>query len=797
MRAASVVIDIPVVALDTPYTYLIEDKDLSTADLTLKVGCAVLVPFGRGKKHEIGFVVDVFDISQNDATSLKSVEKVLTESFFSADQVAFARYLSKSCVAPLATCIRLFVPSGAAPKIVHSSAGREHFQKPSVSAIFETWVTLKDFNFTPRKSAITQKRILDLLKDAQKHTLKFSDFTANISSASGAIAALERQNVVEKHQTRAFRINSLPAFETSQSQGQNLELTHAQKLAVSAISSARALGDGRVVLVDGVTGSGKTEVYLRAIVEVIAEGKSAIVLVPEISLTPQTVGRFKARFGDTVAVLHSKMSAGERYDMWDFIKSGQARVVVGARSALFAPINSLGLIIIDEEHESTYKQESAPRYHARDAAIWLAKRVGATVVLGSATPSLEAVYASSGSDWTRVLLPDRANGAPMPKIKIVDMSLEFRDGERSMFSKPLMSAINEEIEKQNKIVLLLNQRGFANFLLCRDCGFTPKCIHCSTSLTFHEKTNTLICHHCGYTVSAPSTCPACGSHYLRRFGAGTERVERELATLIDVPIIRMDADTTGTKGAHARLLERFSSHGGAAVLLGTQMIAKGLDIPDVTLVGVINADTQLNLPDFRSAERTFNLISQVAGRAGRAHKTGRVIVQTYNADSPAIALAATYNRERFHKAELEMREALKLPPYVTMSNIVLSSPDSEKLDSTADCVYKALKLAASKFNGEDATCDSSDCLVVQKSLFDINLNEDNAEGDRDAKNAYIEVFPPCECVISRKHNNFRKHVLIKSEKDFDISGFLENFRRETKIASRVNIAIDINPYDLL
>jgi primosomal protein N' (replication factor Y) len=283
---------------------------------------------------------------------------------------------------------------------------------------------------------------------------------------------------------------------------------------------------------------------------------------------------------------------------------------------------------------------------------------------------------------------------------------------------------------------------------------------------------------------------------LRRFGAGTERVERELAALIDVPIVRMDADTTGAKGSHARLLEDFSSHKGAAVLLGTQMIAKGLDIPDVTLVGVINADTQLNLPDFRSAERTFNLISQVAGRAGRAEKTGRVIVQTYNADSAAIACAATYNRELFHKSELEMREALQMPPYVNLANIVFSSCDFDKLEEVADCAYKALKKYASKFNGEGIGEEDFDILAQQKSLFDFELDE-KAEEKEPVASAYVEIFPPCECVILRKHNNFRKHILIKSEKDFAISEFLEKFRRETKMASGVNIAIDINPLDLL
>ncbi len=371
-------------------------------------------------------------------------------------------------------------------------------------------------------------------------------------------------------------------------------------------------------------------------------------LVPEISLTPQTVARFRGRFGDTVAVMHSRMSAGERYDQWDFIRSGAARVVVGARSALFTPLANLGLIVIDEEHEGSYKQDSAPRYHARDVAVWMARRAGAAVVLGSATPSIEALHACaknpSGIRWS---LPERANGKPLPEVQVVDMAKEFSGGSRSMFALPLARALAEELAAGRKAVLLLNQRGFAKFLLCRECGFVPECPSCSTSLTYHERGNFLICHHCGYRIPTPPVCPECGSPYLKKFGAGTQRVEAELRVLFDempgvgpgVPIVRMDADTTSGKGAHQRLLEEFAA-ADAAVLLGTQMIAKGLDFEDVTLVGVINADTMLKLPDYRASERTFDLVEQVAGRAGRAELPGRVLVQTYEADAPAIRAAA-------------------------------------------------------------------------------------------------------------------------------------------------------------
>ncbi|MEG0324737.1 MAG: primosomal protein N', partial [Raoultibacter sp.] len=356
------------------------------------------------------------------------------------------------------------------------------------------------------------------------------------------------------------------------------ELTKGQAEALSVIEAAQKRAAGEVVLVDGVTGSGKTEVYLQAIETTLAQGRGTIVLVPEISLTPQTVARFRGRFGDTVAVMHSRMSQGERYDQWDLIRSGGARVVVGARSALFTPMPNVGLIIIDEEHEGSYKQDSSPRYVSRDVAAWMVAQRNATLVLGSATPSIETLFCcEKREEWHRVVLSERANGMPMPEITVIDMAQEFGSGHRSMFSRKLTKALLETLEKGQKAVLMLNQRGFASFLLCRECGFVPECPSCSTSLTYHEKGSILACHHCGHKEPVPPLCPECQSPYLKKFGAGTQRVEAELTTLLektDARIVRMDADTTSGKGAHQRLLEEFGSSE-AAVLLGTQMIAKG------------------------------------------------------------------------------------------------------------------------------------------------------------------------------------------------------------------------------
>ncbi|MEE0045257.1 primosomal protein N', partial [Ellagibacter isourolithinifaciens] len=494
------------------------------------------------------------------------------------------------------------------------------------------------------------------------------------------------------------------------------------------------------------------------------------VLVPEISLTPQTVGRFRGRFGDLVAVMHSRMSQGERYDQWDFIKSGAARVVVGARSALFTPLSNIGLIVIDEEHEGSYKQDSAPRYDAREVARWMVERSGGVLVMGSATPSIEALYAcEQGGSWTKVDLPDRANGKPLPTVEVVDMAAEFRGGSRAMFSRKLVEGLRSELSLGRKAVLLLNQRGFAKFLLCRDCGFVPTCPSCDTSLTYHERGRMLVCHHCGHTEIAPAVCPECGSPYLKKFGAGTQRVEAELRALLDgmpgvgpdVPIIRMDADTTSGKGAHERLLEQFAGSD-AAVLLGTQMIAKGLDFEDVTLVGVINADTQLHLPDYRAAERTFSLIEQVAGRAGRADLPGRVLVQTYEADNVAIRAAATYDRERFLRAELPKRRILLYPPFVRMANVLVWGRDEPSVRTTAERLFTELEAHIRDFGGDGWS-----------------------------------VLPASPCVLAKLRAVYRWHVVVKCPPEDDLSRVIAPLFRARVPEADVNVAVDVDPNDLL
>ena len=787
MNYASVILDIPTQALDSAYTYVVPD-DLAG----VQVGCAVLVPFG-GRKA-IGYVVDLTSEAPDTVARLKMIQQVLSESYFDEAGAQLALYLSDRYIAPLSSCVRSLLPPGATPKM-RRVAGQWEVLYPKVQQVDERWASRLPAadDFVPRKSAVKQIAILEALKQGD---LKVADLTAEYGSVSAVLKTLEQKGVIAIEERRRVRGSAeiSPAF--AKRIHERPELTPAQAHALEVISACQQRGDGEVVVLDGVTGSGKTEVFLCAIEEVLAQGKNAIVLVPEISLTPQTVARFRGRFGDTVAVLHSRMSQGERFDQWDLIRSGAIRVVVGARSALFAPLANVGMIIIDEEHEGSYKQDQAPRYVTRDVAEWMARRSGATLILGSATPSIEALHrAKTDEKWHHVIMAERANGKPLPSIQVVDMAREFGGGNRRMFSKVLQRALNETLDKGEKAVLLLNQRGFAQFLLCRDCGFVPECESCSTSLTFHEEGNRLICHHCGHEETAPAVCPECGSPYLKRFGAGTQRVEAELRAFLkdrECEIVRMDADTTAHKGDHQRLLEQFAK-AEAAVLLGTQMIAKGLDFDDVTLVGVINADTMLHLPDFRSNERTFDLIEQVAGRSGRAELLGKVIVQTYSASETAVRAAARYDREGFLEEELRLREGASYPPFVRMANVLVWGADEAEVAAIGQQLFRDLvALKDGSTENEDTHQDPQLSFEELLSTVDPVHEEETPCYSED-----LQIFPPTPCVLSRLKKNFRYHILIKAQPGVDIAEFCRDYFRMRKPHPTVNVSIDIDPVSVL
>ncbi len=471
-----------------------------------------------------------------------------------------------------------------------------------------------------------------------------------------------------------------------------LSLNAEQQVAVETILQSVQEQQSQTYLLEGITGSGKTEVYLQVIAEVLNQGKTAIMLVPEISLTPQMVQRFKSRFGEHVAVMHSGLSQGEKYDEWRKIERGEAEVVVGARSAIFAPIENIGVIIIDEEHEASYKQEETPRYHARDLAIWRSEYHHCPVVLGSATPSLESRARAQKNVYQRLRLTQRANqAATLPTIDVVDMRQEVENGNVSSFSMSLQEKLQERLEKNEQSVLLLNRRGYSSFVMCRDCGYVLPCPNCDISLTLHMDSKTMKCHYCGHEERIPYRCPNCGQDKIRYYGTGTQKVEEELQTLLpDSRILRMDVDTTRRKGAHEKILRTFGE-GQADILLGTQMIAKGLDFPNVTLVGVLNADTALNLPDFRSSERTFQLLTQVSGRAGRAEKPGEVIIQSFNPEHYAIQLAKAQDYEDFYTKEMYIRHRGDYPPYYFTVQITASHPEENEAAKQMFQIARKLK----------------------------------------------------------------------------------------------------------
>ena len=767
MPFARVAVDVKTRALDTPFTYRIPAR----LGALVVPGCCVVVEFGR--RPAVGYVLslEARPDAGLDESKILPIRQVLSEALFAPWAGPVAQWVAQEYACSLADAVRLFLPPGFQAKMVRDEAsGAWALQQARAEAVQDCWVELtpEGASYEPRANAHAERAVLEALRSGP---MRQAELGLAVGGVSTVVKRLEKRGVVRCE--RRERLRGMEGAALSSAQAPRLapeELTAGQREALAAIERARACERGGVVLIDGVTGSGKTEVYLEAIERTLAQGRDACVLVPEISLTAQTVGRFRHRFGDDVAVLHSRLNLGERRDQWELVRTGRAHVVVGARSALFAPLQNPGLYIIDEEHEGSYKQSSSPRYHAREVAARLAQAHGCPLVLGSATPSLESLARCEGSapaasdapSWTRVSMPERPHGRPLPPVEVVDMAQEFSQGWRSMFSRPLTAGLNQVVERGEKAVLLLNQRGFARFLLCRDCGYVPRCEQCSTSLTYHERGHKLVCHTCGHEYSVPVLCPECQSRYLRQFGAGTQRVEDELRGLLPegFTVVRMDADTTKGKGGHDRCLAQFDE-AQSAVLLGTQMIAKGLDFPQVTLVGVINADTTLKLADFRAAERTYDLLEQVAGRAGRGERPGRVIVQTYQPRHPAILAVERHDRSIFSSNELAQRQEVGYPPYVRLANVVVwgkNAPD------------------------------------VQKAAF--------AAGDKLRDYAEValpgsEILGPAECALSRVEGSYRWHILVKAAPSSRLGAILGDALKRLSLPAQVSLSIDVDPYDLL
>src|SRR5690625_893423 len=602
-----------------------------------------------------------------------------------------------------------------------------------------------------QSNAHKQRKILDFF---MKHpqTINENKLCELIDIQKSNLKALIKKELIQLERIEIYR----DPYEKKFPKTENLTLTNEQEKAIQPIIQSIHSNDYKTFLLYGVTGSGKTEIYLQSIEKVIRQGKEAIVLVPEISLTPQMVRRFKGRFGSNVAVMHSALSMGERYDEWLKIQRKEVQVVVGARSAIFAPFENLGIIIIDEEHETTYKQEESPRYHARDIAIKRAEWHACPVVLGSATPTLESFARAKKDVYQLLTLSERTNKKPMPTVQIVDMREELHSGNRTMFSTKLMECIKSRLLKQEQIVLLLNRRGYSTFALCRDCGHVEECPNCDISLTYHKRYHQLKCHYCGHEQRMPTTCSTCEGSQIRFFGTGTAKAEESLTNLIpEARIIRMDVDTTRRKGSHERLLQNFSNYE-ADILLGTQMIAKGLDFENVTLVGVLAADSMLHLPDFRSSEKTFQLMTQVSGRAGRHELEGEVIVQTYTPEHYSIELASQYNYEQFYLQEMQMRRQFQYSPYVFMVLMTITDENERKVNEIA---YKITQLLQHKLNEQSS------------------------------------ILGPTPSPITRIKNRFRYQIIIKYKYEPNLPSyiqeiidyFVEDIRKNTQII------VDFNP----
>ncbi|MBD9878906.1 primosomal protein N' [Enterococcus faecium] len=715
---AEVIVDVPTMQTDQPFTYLVP-SEMETA---LQVGMRVEVPFGNGNRHVQGFVMAIQKSEESANPSLKAVIRLLDLApVVNEELLSLADYMKKITYAFKITCLQTMLPSvmkAEYDKLIYPLADtpevqvlfdqreviswKEAEEEGSLSQLIrwrqEQLVDIKYEVHTRNKvktirlvrSLLTEKQIEEEWAKLRQNAKKQKELLLCLSELSQEepIAYFKNKGISTAVLNQGKEKGWLEFIESERyrdpykdrvfDQTTALELNAEQKNAVEQIITAGQQQKDQVFLLEGITGSGKTEVYLQAIADVLSENKTAIMLVPEIALTPQMVERFKGRFGESVAVLHSGLSQGEKYDEWRKIEREEAQVVVGARSAIFAPLKNIGLIIIDEEHESSYKQDETPRYHARDLAIWRSKYHHCPIVLGSATPSLESRARAQKGVYQLLQLNHRAKAAAqLPAIEIVDMREEFQNHRTSTFSANLQEKIQNRLDKKEQTVLLLNRRGYSSFVMCRDCGFVLPCPNCDISLTLHMDARSMRCHYCGHEEPIPNRCPNCGGNKIRYYGTGTQKVEEELRELYpQARTLRMDVDTTRRKGAHEQILQKFGAKE-ADILLGTQMIAKGLDFPEVTLVGVLNADTSLNLPDFRSSEHTFQLLTQVSGRAGRAEKAGEVVIQTFNPQHYAIELAKKQNYEQFYQQEMHVRHRGGYPPYYFTVKITASHPEEQ------------------------------------------------------------------------------------------------------------------------
>ncbi len=724
---AKVIVDVLNSEVDRVFDYAVPE------DITVKVGMRVTVPFAY--RFTYGIVIDTATHTDLDESIIKPIKSVLDEiPAITKECIYLADEISKRYFVTKAQALRLFIPSEM----------RRGTVKESVKRYAE--LTDKTDYETIKKSAVKQKLIIEYLGGYGKTE------TARIAEKFGrsSLNGLVEKGFVKITEEKVARKPYSLLFQEEK----KVNLTVHQERAIESITSST-----KPTLIYGVTGSGKTEVYLNLIKRTLTQGKTAIMLVPEIALTPQMLRQLRAKFGDTCAILHSGLSVGERFDEWWRLRTGEARIAIGARSAIFAPLENLGLIVIDEEHDTSYQSEQAPRYNTVELAMLRANYNGAKLVLGSATPSIETYLKGVNGEYNLVEMPERINKRPLPEVSIVDMKREVRRGNSSNFSGLLKAEIQEVLDSGKQAIIFLNQRGYSKSVICTDCGYVPKCESCDVSLTYHAEEGALKCHYCNAKYKMIETCPNCGSKYLRYGGIGTERVVSELRkNFPSARILRMDRDTTSNKEGHNDILELFASKQ-ADILVGTQMIAKGHDFPAVTLVGILDADMSLYFSDYRSAERTFQLITQVAGRSGRAEDIGKVILQTYQPDNQVINYAVNYDYKKFFEYELSLRQATSFPPFTDIVRILVSGEDEEKTVKTLKTVYEKINAV----------------YLENKQKF--------------------KFFGCMKAPIKRLQNKVRYQILMKLTKDSPLKDKVCFIASETKERG-VFISIEVNPNNL-
>lgn len=706
--------------IDRVFDYSVPDCFLDK----IKLGIRVKVPFGKMELE--GFVVEVKDSSDIEVKDILDV--IDDEAILNSELLELGKKMQEDTLSTLISCYQIMLP-----KALKAKNGQVINKK------FDTYYYLNKDIVCYGKLSASQEKIINLCME-KEFVLRKELVDISLSSLNTLI----KKNILLEKKLEHYRLSYNEKIEAKK------ELTNDQKLVVDEVLANTGYFP---YLLFGVTGSGKTEVYMELIEDSLNKGKTSIVLVPEISLTPQMVLRFQKRFGDNIAAIHSALSDGEKYDEWRRIVSGEAKIVIGARSAIFAPLNNIGMIIIDEEHSDSYKQDdSNPRYNAKDIALLRGKYHNCPVIMGSATPSLEVFARAKKGVFKLLELPNRINGKSLPHINIVDMN-EMISKTKGHFSPVLLEAISARLLKNEQIILLLNRRGYSSFVTCKNCGYTFKCPNCDITLTYHKSSRTLRCHYCGYGTKVYDTCPECHEKSINDLGVGTEKVEEELNKLFpESKILRMDFDTTSRKGMHEKMIKAFKNHE-YDILLGTQIVSKGLDFDNVTLVGVINADTSLNIPDFRSSETTFSLLAQVAGRAGRSDKEGEVIIQTFNPEHYAIQYTKKHDYLGFYNREMSIRRELKYPPYYYICYVKISGKDNKY-------IYE-------------------ESLKITKLFHNKLIN--------------MIILGPSPCTIFKLNNIYRYGIILKYKKDEDLREVLNKVIEHYKDNRNIKIDVNFNP----